>query len=442
MKKWKYLALLFCSIILSSKVTAQLSVQGLLHVEEGAALHVWNDVEIISENGILENNGTIEVEGNWGKDSDGTFNGNPSVTGERLVVFRNDNFNTIGSQRISGTMTGSNAFYNLELDNTGNEQLVELDDDIEIANNLNFSNGRIRTDIESDPAGDGTAYDNTVFISNASNSAITGQAITAIADRYIEGRLIRAVAGMGTYSFPVGVSPDLLDGAEPFEVTFTAPASPSNISSAFQMGTTTVVGETRLCDIGIAPDFATPDGVLDQLEIDCVAGQWVTEGEAASYNFNIEFLVGSDFLTTCNDAALFYVANDGDFGDCPDFSGNVGIVATGQTSFGAFDIPTVTASSIITSLDVIEQDDNRIRIFPNPVSSKGSLFIEIEGDVFGAEEITLEIFDAMGRLMLRNENIPATGQQEFYLFDNLSTGIFQVVLKNSKAITNRNIVIE
>ena len=210
--------------------------------------------------------------------------------------------------------------------------MIELADDIEIANNLNFLNGRIRTDVQSDPAGNGNGYAKAVFVSNASNNAITGQTTTATQDRYIEGRLTRAVAGMGTYAFPVGISPNLLDGAEPFEVTFTTPASPSNISSAFQLGTTTAIGETRLCDIGVAPNFSIPDGVIDQLEIDCVVGQWITEGDAPGYNFNIEFLVGTEFLASCDDAALFYVANDGDFEDCPDFSGSVGIVGTGQLS--------------------------------------------------------------------------------------------------------------
>ena len=149
MKKWKYIVMFFVAVFANSKITAQLSVQGLLHVQEGAELHVWNDVQIISANGLLENNGTIEVEGSWMKDGISQFDGNPSGAGERLVVFRNDDFNTMGSQRISGEMTGTNTFYNLEIDNTGGLQLIELADDIEIANNLNFLNGRIRTDVQS-----------------------------------------------------------------------------------------------------------------------------------------------------------------------------------------------------------------------------------------------------------------------------------------------------
>jgi len=441
MKKWKFLVLFLFATITNSEIAAQLSVQGLLHVHEGAELHVWNDVQIISADGLLENNGIIEVEGNWVKDGISQFDGNPSATGERLVVFRNNNFNEMGSQRISGEMTGNNSFFNLEINNTGGLELIELAGDIEIANNLNFLNGRIRTDIQSDPNGDGNAYANTVFISDSNINAITGQTTTASIDRYVEGRLIRAVAGMGTYSFPVGVSPEILDGAEPFEVTFTTPAPISNISSAFQIGTTTSTGETRFCDIGIAPNFSIPDGVLDELEIDCVAGQWVTESDEANYNFDIAFQVGSVFRTTCNDAALFYVANNGNFEDCPDFSGSSGILGIGQTSFGVFDIPTVTESSIITSLEVIGEEDHRIRIFPNPLSSQSPLFIEITGDVFKEEPIKLEIYDALGRLVLRDENVSPEGQHEIYL-DKLSTGIFQLVLKNTKVISNRSIVLK
>ena len=441
MKKWKYLFLIFTCALFNATGNAQLSVQGLLHVQEGARLHVWNDVEITSATGLLENNGTIEVEGDWTKDADGQFNSNPSGSGERVVRFRNDDFNTAGNQRISGMMNADNAFYNLEIDNTGDERLVDLDGPIEITSNLNFYNGRIRTDIVSNAAGDGNAYANTVVVSNSNTNAITGQAIVAGVDKYIEGKLTRSVAGMGTYAFPVGISPDLLDGSEPFEVTFTTPAPLSNISSAFQLATTSADGQTRLCDIGIAPDYATPDGTLNQLVIDCVAGQWITESDATSYNFNIEFMVGDNFLNTCNDAVLYYVANEGDFDDCPDSSGSTGIVGMGMTNFGVFDIPTVADNSITTSLDVIGKDDRRIRIFPNPVSSQEPLLIDIAGDIFQGEFVTLEVFDAIGRLVLRDENIAPEGLHKIYL-DQLSTGIFQIVLKNTKVIANRSVALK
>ncbi len=441
MIKWKYLVIIINCSLFSVMGNAQLSVQGLLHVQEGAELHVWNNVEITSVNGLLENNGTIEVEGNWAKDDNAQFNGNPSGTGERLVVFRNNDYNTTGSQRITGMMNADDSFYNLEIDNTGDEKLVDLGGNIEITNNLNFSNGRIRTDIMSDAAGDGNAYANIVFVSNPNNNAITGHTTIAVADRYIEGKLIREVEGMGTYSFPVGISPGLLDGAEPFEVTFTESATLSNIFTAFQLGATTSTGETKLCDIGEAPNYATPDGTLNELVVDCVAGQWITDGDAASYNFDIEFMVGSNFLSTCDDAVLFYVANTGDFEDCPDFSGSTGIVGMGQTDFGTFDIPTVAETSIFTSLEFIGQNDNRIQIFPNPKSSQEPLFINIEGDIFEGETVTLEIFDAVGRLVLRDENVAAEGQYEVQL-KNLSAGIFQIVLKNSKVIANRSLVLQ
>ena len=441
MKKWKYNILILGCMLISFAGKAQLSVQGLLHVQTGASLHVWNDVEISSENGVLENAGTIEVEGNWTREAASNFDGNPSGNGARLVVFRNNDFNTDGNQRISGMMTADNAFYNLEIDNTGTEQLVDLNADIEITRGLKFSNGRIRTDVLSQVSGDGSAYAFTVFVSNSNNDAITGQTMMAGTDRYIEGRLIRAVEGMGTYSFPIGISPDLLDGAEPFEVTFTAIAPISNITAAFQLATTTTTGETRSCDLGPAPNYGTPDGTPDELTIDCVAGQWVTTGDGANYSFDIELLPGSNFLNTCNNAILYYLAKDGDFGDCPDFSGSTGIVGTGLNTFGNFDVPTVSENSISTSLDLIAYNDNRIRIFPNPVSSQKPLFIDIKGDVFGKEQIILEVFDAMGRLVYREENVNPVGQHQVSL-DNLSTGIFQFVLKNTKVIANRSVVLQ
>ena len=246
---------------------------------------------------------------------------------------------------------------------------------------------------------------------------------------------------MGTYAFPIGVRPDLLDGAEPFEVTFTSPAMLSNITAAFQATTTSVINETRLCDVGEAPNYDTPDGTLDNLAIECITGQWVTDANAANYNFDIELLPGDEFLGQCTDAVLFYVANDGVYDDCPDFSNSTGVLGMEQTTFGTFDIPTVAENSITTSLEVIRKDDNRIQIYPNPLAFQESLFINIQGDVFEGESVSLEIMDAIGRTVLRQENVSAEGQHEIQLAD-LSAGLFQIVLKNSRVIANRSIVLQ
>ena len=280
-----------------------------------------------------------------------------------------------------------------------------------------------------------------LFVSNPDNNAITGSTTTSGVNRYVEGRLLRAVSGMGTFSFPVGVAPDLLDGAEPFAVTFTSPAPLSAISAAFQIGSTSAVGETRLCDLGEAPNFEIPDGVLDQVTVDCVAGQWITEGDGGDYNFDIQFVPGPNFLNTCSDAVLFYTALNGDFEDCPDLSGNMGINGTGLTAFGNFDIPTVSEISITTSLEIIEADDSRISIYPNPVSAQEPLFINIQGAVFDSEKITLEIYDAIGRMVLQNEQLAAEGQHTINL-KGLPNGIFQVVLKNANAIANKKIILQ
>jgi len=441
MKKWKYIYLVLIYSMISLVGNAQLSVQGLLHIQDEAALHVWNDVEITTENGVIENSGTIEVEGNWTKNTEGRFNGNPSGSGERLVVFRNNDFNTTSSQRITGTMSGDNSFFNLAVDNTGEEKLVDLANSIDISNNLNFSNGRIRTDVISNGAGDGNAYTNTLTLSNPSVNAITGQTTTSGTDRYIEGKLIRAVEGMGTYSFPVGISPDLMDGAEPYEVSFTTPAPLSNISSAFQIGATSSTGETRICDVGIAPNFNIPDGSQDQLTIDCIAGQWITASDNADYNFDIVFFPGSNFLSSCNEAVLFYVANNEIFDDCPDLSGNTGIEATSQTDFGIFDIPTVSMNAITTSIELIDQNDARINISPNPGSSQKPLFINIEGDVFEDERVTLEVYDVMGRLLFSDNSLSSHGTTEINV-NQFSKGIFQLVLKDSGKIANRSLIIQ
>lgn len=432
--KSKFISTFIIALLSSSSLVAQLHVEGLFHVQEGAQVHVWNDVQIVSTNGVIENVGTIEVEGNWSIDTDASFDGNPSGSGERIIRFKNDNFNQTGDQRISGPMNNTNAFFNLEIDQTGDNDLIDTDSDLEISNNLNFVNGRLRTDTEGHGT-DGDAYLFEVFVSNSATTAITGHTMTPATDRYVEGKLRRTVMDMGTYPFPVGIMPAMLDGAEPFEITLNSPAmTATNVLARFQDGTTTTNLETKLCDVGPAPDYTMPDGIDEDLTPDCVVGQWLLDDSGmANFNYDISFRPGSNLLSTCSNAILFYVAQDGVYRDCPDLDGNASIDLTGVSSFGNFDIPTVSETGITTDIVEVLTNDSRIKLFPNPVSD-GVLNLEVSDQVFSDPSVTLLIYNQVGMLLKSNET-NLTGNNLINV-QTLPEGYYNLVIKNKEQLAS------
>ena len=198
----------------------ELTVRGDLYIQGGATLYVQGDVEINTANADLQNGGTIEVQGNWTFDGMGAYEGDPTTptvnANERIVIFRNDDVNTAEDQYISGPMTGNNAFYNVEVDNTGNNELLYLNDnDAEVAGTLTFTTGRLRTDDGTNEGSDGSMYAHKLVVSNVDPAAI----VNNITDydgsdtRYVEGQLERAIdAAGGTYDFPLGTIPGTGNG--------------------------------------------------------------------------------------------------------------------------------------------------------------------------------------------------------------------------------------
>ena len=438
MKSYFKINLICAALLLPVAMQAQLHIEGLLYVDAGAEVHVWNDLEIATANGQLVNNGLIEVEGNWSKDSDASFGG---ADGQK-VVFKNNDYNTSGNQRIAGDMTGANAFDNLEIDNTGTEGIVDMDSDVEVKGNLSFVNGKLRTDTESH-GNDGAAYLNELTVSNPAANAVSGHSTSGENSRYVEGRLNRAVAGMGgVYGFPVGTAVN----AESFDLTFTSPAPASSLSAFFQDGTTTPTGGVQLCDVGTSgdnPDPFTPDGIIDELTIDCVAGQWSVEASMpGNYQYDATFYASDGLLANCPDALYFFLGKDGQLEDCPDMTGGAGISRSGLTGFSDFDIATASeASTDLISLVVIPTDDKRVSLFPNPVSN-APLSLSIEGNVFGQGGVSLEVFNAFGKLVFREE-ATLSGQSDVLQIDasDWQSGIYEMVLRNGETLLARPFIV-
>ena len=243
-----------------------------------------------------------------------TLNTNPSGQGTRTVVMTGS-----ATQRIDGNFTGDQSFYNLEVDKANG--MVELNNDIEISQRLDLTNGKIRTDITS-----GTQsidYQHEVFVSNAAANAIAGNSTAN--NSFIEGNLRRAVAEMGTYSFPVGLTENELA-----TIQFTSPAASSEVTATFENRTISQLGTTVTCDN------------IEMVNIDCVMGSWNIQGNGLGDNYNITLNPGMDLLNNCPDAGTFFVAKDGQV-NCPEDANIMdGIQSTGFTDFGVFDIPTAT----------------------------------------------------------------------------------------------------
>ena len=292
--------------------TAQLTVQGLLHIQGEAALHVQDGVVIQTADGVVENNGTLAIEGNLEKSDAATLNTNPSGQGTRTVVMTGS-----ATQRIDGNFTGDQSFYNLEVDKANG--MVELNNDIEISQRLDLTNGKIRTDITSQTQS--SDYLHEVFISNSAANAIAGNSIAN--NSFIEGNLRRAVAGMGIYSFPVGLTENELA-----TIQFTSPAASSEVTATFENRTISQSGTTVTCDNS------------EMVNIDCVMGSWNIQGNGMGDNYNITLNPGVNLLNNCLDAGTFFVAKDGQV-NCPEDANIMdGIQSTGFTGFGVFDIPT------------------------------------------------------------------------------------------------------
>ena len=147
-------------------------------------------------------------------------------------------------QRISGTstngLTGTYGFYNFVIQKPAwsgtSDSRVELGINVDAANSIAWTGtgGIIRTDISSHTT-NGSSYSYFINLKNGATNAMSGYSWTTVpqwsntggaTDKYVEGKLQRAVTVVGTYQFPIGVEPTSLDGMEGAEVSFTS--TPSN----------------------------------------------------------------------------------------------------------------------------------------------------------------------------------------------------------------------
>lgn len=264
-------------------INNQDGVIGQTNVSDMPTLYVNGEIvnlnNGLSGKGFFNNDGEIQVAGNWTNTAGGY-----SSTGDE--VFVGD-----ATQRLSGSFVGSgNRLNNMIVEKSANT-VIELNDNIEVNNILRFgSGGRLRTDI-SGHGTDGSAYVNKVTLLSTIPGNLVGYNTTS-ADKYIEGKLERAISDASTYFFPIGVEPTSWDGIEPFQINFTS-ATPSFVSSYVFPKNINLIGKSVYNDLN-------GDGIYDKIEIDCeLPLQWAVNTSGGTYNYSIEFYPGPT-VETCN----------------------------------------------------------------------------------------------------------------------------------------------
>ena len=337
--------------------TAQLHVEGLLHVQGDALVFVEPDINIATTDGIVENNGTIVAEGNVIKESTASYL-TTSTQGERTFILSGDS----PTQRITGDFIGTQSFYELTLDKAIG--MVELNSNIEVSQSFNLVQGKLRTD--SDSGTQASDYQYELFLNNPTPSALTGNFTVANSSNFVEGRLRRSVMGTGTYNFPVGLTEN-----NPFSVTFNQAAELSDITASLEAGTSTPLGM----------NFSCPTTTTNT--VDCAVGRWNIQGTAANYDYDIAFSPSPALLENCPGTNAFFVSRNASF-DC-DLDDNIsdGISSSFTGGFGLFDLPAAMSSSVGNTdcqtpmPTVIPQGNGRVNIEWDPVPGAESYFLQV-----------------------------------------------------------------
>ncbi len=219
--------LLVCQI-LSAQHNNELYINGAVFaVNAGATVSVLGDVHCVAASGRLENNGLIEVHGNFSFDNLAQQRGTGRVRMQNSLVNIGQTQFIAGSCAVRGgsAQIGVNdgSFYNLEL---GNDQgIVWLNGTGNVAdvrNAVDFvisgrPTNRIITANPSSLPGNGSAYPAVFGVMNATaaisstmlDNTITNNGNSSPIDAaYVQGKLRRRInpAG-GVYGFPLGLEP-------------------------------------------------------------------------------------------------------------------------------------------------------------------------------------------------------------------------------------------
>lgn len=328
----------------------------LIHVQSGAILHVQGDLENKNVSGTktINNNGIIEVEGNFNNESGGAVF--QRTSGEGVVRLIGGSVvagvaNADHEQRIKGDWTTNGKFHTLVIDKQTAGTKVVLETDVEIANALVWDGSNTASGyggVATEPirgAGrsgngviqlynGGTDYD--LYVSNGVETAVKGYQTfadngsgNATADQYVlvSGNAPSAVKGFARsvtqtgkdYDFPLATATNSYNG---MRLNFSNVAgSPNRITGTFRDGSQGSIGSSCTGCGSFSPDNtgfnylftnATASGcsggsltqwvVIDQMPSS--HGVWSFDGNSSNEYTATAFTSSNDAALDANNARL------------------------------------------------------------------------------------------------------------------------------------------
>ncbi len=251
-------------------------------IQAGALLHVQGTFtnDNGTTNGDIENDGTLEVKGDFDNKANTTFKSS-GFSSDAVVKFVGS-----GTQHIKGSMNtvGTSSFFNMIVDQVSAADTVEMQTDATVEGSLMFGSNQstlsyFASVASTDNGNHGIlkTYDNTsehiLNIENGSVDAISGYPTLTMngapATSFVvskgsrgsaSGGLQRKIANQIPYEFPIGT---VENGYNAVRLNFTnVPGGNQSVKGKFCDGTTNprgYVGTINQTCVGCTPQYPTPD---------------------------------------------------------------------------------------------------------------------------------------------------------------------------------------
>ena len=98
---------------------------------------------------------------------------------------------------------------------------------------------------------------------------------------------------------------------------------------------------------------------------------------------------------------------------------------------------------VATSVETIGLSDNRVRLFPNPITSNQSLFFSLEGSFLQKETANLQLINALGQTILSKEiTLLGTAQTLSIPLPQQIAGLHLISLKTDNFSVVRSFIVE
>lgn len=263
-----------------------------------------NPTDTVRLTGNIELNGNFTITNGQYKTGGHTMILNGNFTNNSTFLHQNNLVEIKGSTNTSFSQSGTGSFYNLKINkNTAANTVTFNPASTTIVNQLDLTSGKAVT-----------SGSNEIFVSNSAPTSV----INHSPNSYVRGRLRRALAGTGSFDYPLG-------DASRYELVNINVTSPL-------VGTSTLLGYFNSATAPGTTPYLLEGGKL--YEFLCGNGYWTftpnAQPSSGSYNFTM-FPVG------LNCAAVYQtVAKRSNSGSAWTFGGSSPVSATQRNGFTSF----------------------------------------------------------------------------------------------------------